>query len=517
MSLKYFIKTFGCQQNVADSERIEQAFASRGMTKARGYKDANYVIINTCMVRASAEERVYGLVQNLAKIKSDKLLKKEHFKIIVTGCMVGIAFRDKTGKFLSKIRDRMPEVDEFMPIEEIGFDSVPVRQSQTHAWVPISNGCNNFCTFCIVPFTRGREISRPYEDIIEECIHLKAKGYTSVMLLGQNVNSYGADLIMGKENIQVIRDIDKTYFENNTTPPPAGETPPYKGGELLKKALLLSKEEYPKGEVVNNLSTLRAKLTYNGRAVEPVYVKHLGRYRIPTLFPYLLEEVCKIKGIKTVKFISSNPWDFSDELIDVIARNKNITRLIHLPVQSGDDNVLKRMNRWYSASDYVALISKIKNQISNIRFSTDIIVGFCGETDEEFQNTVALCKKVGFSWAYVSMYSPRFNTAATKVFKDDVSHTEKERRWFILQHLMEEIVMRKNQKYVGQTVSVLVDKCENGACVGNSSEMKVVSFAGNESLIGKVVDVKIEEAKEWVLRGEIYDLNYKIQETNKFK
>jgi len=435
MSLKYFIKTFGCQQNVADSERIEQAFASRGMTKARGYKDANYVIINTCMVRASAEERVYGLVQNLAKIKSDKLLKKEHFKIIVTGCMVGIAFRDKTGKFLSKIRDRMPEVDEFMPIEEIGFDSVPVRQSQTHAWVPISNGCNNFCTFCIVPFTRGREISRPYEDIIEECIHLKAKGYTSVMLLGQNVNSYGADLIMGKENIQVIRDIDKTYFENNTTPPPAGETPPYKGGELLKKALLLSKEEYPKGEVVNNLSTLRAKLTYNGRAVEPVYVKHLGRYRIPTLFPYLLEDVARL-DFANVDFISSNPWDFSDELIDVIAQYPNITRTIHLPVQSGDNNVLKRMNRWYTREEYLKIISKLKSKIPNVKITTDIIVGFCGETEEEFQNTAKLAKEVGFEKAYISRYSERYMTAATKVMKDDVPAAVKKKRWKELDRLI---------------------------------------------------------------------------------
>ncbi|OGK51902.1 hypothetical protein A2966_00795 [Candidatus Roizmanbacteria bacterium RIFCSPLOWO2_01_FULL_41_22] len=399
MSLKYFIKTFGCQQNVADSERIEQAFASRGMTKARGYKDANYVIINTCMVRASAEERVYGLVQNLAKIKSDKLRKQEHFKIIVTGCMVGIAFRDKTGKFLSKIRDRMPEVDEFMPIEEVGFDSVPVRQSQTHAWVPISNGCNNFCTFCIVPFTRGREISRPYEDIIEECIHLKAKGYTSVMLLGQNVNSYGADLIMGKENIQVIRDIDTTYFEKSK---------------------------------VLDVSTIRAKFTYNGRTVEPVYVKHLGRHRIPTLFPYLLEDVAKM-DFENVDFISSNPWDFSDELIDLIAQYPNITRTIHLPVQSGDNNVLKRMNRWYTREEYLKIISKLKSKIPNIKITTDIIVGFCGETEEEFQNTAKLAREVGFEKAYISRYSERYMTAATKVMKDDVPHHIKKKRWQILE------------------------------------------------------------------------------------
>src|SRR3989344_406518 len=254
MSLKYFIKTFGCQQNVADSERIEQAFASRGMTKAKGYKDADYVIINTCMVRASAEERVYGLVQNLAKIKSDKQRKKEHFKIIVTGCMVGIAFRDKTGKFLSKIRDRMPEVDEFMPIEEVGFDNQPVRQDRENAWVPISNGCNNYCTFCVVPFTRGREISRSYDEIINECLHLKKKGYKSITLLGQNVNSYGADLLAGKNKIQVMRDLSTKYFD--------------------------SKKH-------NNTSISRQLTNHH---LQPIYVKHLGRQRIPTLFPYLLED-----------------------------------------------------------------------------------------------------------------------------------------------------------------------------------------------------------------------------------
>lgn len=361
--MKYFIKTFGCQHNKADSERIDSAFSARGMKKSKGYSDADYIVINTCMVRQSAENRVYGLVNNLGKEKENR-----RFKIVVTGCMVGLASRDKTGKYLKRIRELMPEVDEFMPIEEIGFDNQPIRQDTTHAWIPISNGCNNFCTFCVVPFTRGREISRPYEDIVKEALELKSKGYTDIMLLGQNVNSYGADLVKN-----------------------------------------------PK--------------------LKPVYVKHLGRYRIPTLFPHLLEGVAKI-GFKNVDFISSNPWDFSNELIDVIARNKNITRTIHLPVQSGDDNVLKRMNRWYTANEYLTLISKLKSQISNLKFTTDIIVGFCGETDKEFENTVKLCKLVGFEKAYVSMYSPRFGTAATKVFQDDIPHKVKRERWQILEDLV---------------------------------------------------------------------------------
>ncbi|MCX7996318.1 MAG: radical SAM protein [Patescibacteria group bacterium] len=395
--MKYCIKTFGCQQNVADSERISAAFNARGMTPTESYEDANYVIINTCMIRQKAEDRVYGLVRNLAEIKKRKLKHNELFKIIVTGCMVGVAFRDKTGAYFDKIRTLMPDVDEFMPIEEVGFDNEPVRKDRKHAWVPISNGCNNFCTFCIVPFTRGREISRPYTDIISECQRLRDEGYTSVMLLGQNVNSYGADLIVGESNIQVMRDIDKTYFQN-------------------------TQKEIREYEV-------------NGKVVKPVYVKHLGRQRIPTLFPALLADVARM-GFTLVDFISSNPWDFSEELIQVIAQNQNISRTIHLPVQSGDSNVLKRMNRWYTAEEYIALTDRLKQQVPGIRFTTDIIVGFCGETEAEFENTVALCKRVGFLKAYIAMYSQRPMTAATKVFPDDVPHAEKKRRWQVLEDLI---------------------------------------------------------------------------------
>ncbi|QQS43979.1 radical SAM protein [Candidatus Roizmanbacteria bacterium] len=427
--MKYFVKTFGCQQNVADSERIAQAFAARGFTEARDYEDANYVIINTCMVRESAENRVYGLVNNLGTIKAQKSKNNELFKIIVTGCMVGIAFRDKTGKFLSKIRKAMPNADEFMPIEEVGFDSEPVRQDHHQAWVPISNGCNNFCTFCIVPFTRGREISRPYEDIIEECLHLKARGYKKVTLLGQNVNSYGADLILGKENVQVMRDIEKTYFDPSSVI--LNQTEAKVKGPTHKMDSSVS----PQNDKDFSITSIRAKFTYNGRNVEPVYVKHLGKMRIPTLFPYLLEDIARM-DFETVDFVSSNPWDFSDELIDMIAKYPNITRTIHLPVQSGDDNVLKRMNRWYTADDYLNIIEKLRTKVPEIKFTTDIIVGFCGETDEEFANTVKLAEKVGFEKAYLAMYSERPMTAATKVMTDDVPHAVKKDRWKKLERII---------------------------------------------------------------------------------
>jgi tRNA-2-methylthio-N6-dimethylallyladenosine synthase len=375
---KYFIKTFGCQANTADSERIAAALQSRGMQAAQGINEADYVVINTCMVRQSAENRVYGLINNLEQLKTEN----RKSKIILTGCMVGMAVKDPSGKFLRSLKKKLPAVDEFLPIEEVGFDTAPRRTNSKHAWVPISNGCNNFCSYCVVPFTRGREVSRPYDEIIAECLQLREQGCEGVTLLGQNVNSYGADLISSKCKVQ--------------------------------------------------------SFAIGGRKVKPVYVKHLGRYRIPTLFPYLLEDVAKM-GFDKVDFVSSNPWDFSDELIAVIARNKNITRTIHLPVQSGDDEILKKMNRWYTSAQYLSLISKLKGQIPNVRFTTDIIVGFCGETEEQFQNTIELCKKVGFDKAYIAMYSPRPQTASKKFFKDDVPHNEKKRRFRILDDIINKV------------------------------------------------------------------------------
>ena len=399
--MKYFITTFGCAQNVSDSERIAAALEARGMKQTSSLEKADHIVINTCMIREMAENRVYGLVNNLQKLK----IKNYKLKIIVTGCMVGMAVRDKTGKFLKLIKQRMPSVDEFLPIEEVGFDHAPIRTDSVNAWVPISNGCNNFCTFCVVPFTRGREISRPYEEILHECYDLASRGYKKITLLGMNVNSYGADLVVGTENVQVLRDIDKKYFDH------------------------LNIKQFNRGKA-------KGYKLPNGKLVKLVFVKHLNRLRIPTLFPYLLEDIAKIPHIEKIDFISSNPWDFSDQLINVIARNTKITRQIHLPVQSGSDTVLKRMNRWYNKTKYLELINKMKKKIKNVQFSTDIIVGFCGETEKEFEETVDLAKKVGYYKAYLAMYSDRPMTAAHKAFTDDVPHTEKKKRWELLENLI---------------------------------------------------------------------------------
>lgn len=370
--MKYHIHVFGCAMNVSDAERIAGAYEHKGWKKADRIEDADEVIIVTCMIRQSAEDRILGLLRSISRSKT----KNSKQRIILTGCIVGMATKDKTGKMMANLRKRMPLVSEFLPIEDVGFSTKPIRTDATHALVPISNGCNNYCSYCVVPFARGKEVSRGYDEILAECKELAACGYTKITLVGQNVNSYGSDLVQDKNK-------------------------------------------------------------------KPIYVKHLGKMRIPTLFPYLLTDICAIKKLKHLDFLSSNPWDFSDELIDVIAKNSNIPRLIHLPVQSGDARVLKRMNRWYTPKEYIELILKMRKKIPDVQFSTDIIVGFPGETKLQFEHTVTLCKKVGFRKAYISMYSDRPLTFAHTHLKDDISYEEKKRRWEILDELINKTNLRK--------------------------------------------------------------------------
>jgi len=367
--MKYFIKTFGCQQNIADSERLAGYYENRGFSRTENYDEANLAVINTCVIRQKSEDKAYGLIKNLDKARQSG----KNFKIVVTGCLVGTAIHDKTGKMMRLLKRKLPEVDEFLPSDEVGFENNAIRQSRDHAWVPISNGCNNFCSFCIVPFSRGREKSRPFDKIIDEINKLTDRGYTKVTLLGQNVNSYGADL------------------------------------------------------VVNN-KKFASRYNLN---IKPVTVKHLGRYRLATLFPPLLKEICKNKKIKNLSFVSSNPWDFSEELIETIAGNEQIDRIIHLPVQSGSNRILKVMNRWYTKRDYLELIKKIKSKIHDCEFTTDIIVGFPGETEKDFLETLDLVKKVHFTKAFIACFSARPNTLAAKLV-DNVTPLEKKKRFHIL-------------------------------------------------------------------------------------
>lgn len=386
MPEKYFIKTFGCQQNVADSERLASLYEARGFEHALTPEDADVLVLNTCVIRDRAEEKVYGMIKSL-RSRQEKFTNRQTPRIVVTGCLIGAAARVPGGKMMKRLTARLPDV-EFLPLEDVGFEYVPKRAKGKMASIVISNGCNNYCAFCIVPFSRGKEISRPFEDIVEETKQAVKAGYEEVMLLGQNVNSYGADFLMKKMN------------------------------------------------------TEEAYVLPNGEKVKPVMVKHLNRQRIPTLFPYLLEQIAQIPGLKKISFLSSNPWDFSPELIRVMAQNKNIDRVLHLPVQSGSDVVLKRMNRWYTRDEYLALIDAIRTAIPEIVFTTDIIVGFPGETRKQFEESIDLVKQVDFAKTFIAWYSPRPGTVATKEMPDDIPIEEKQRRY----HELDAIAFKGKKK-----------------------------------------------------------------------
>ncbi|MEI7616826.1 MAG: MiaB/RimO family radical SAM methylthiotransferase, partial [Actinomycetota bacterium] len=344
---------------------------------ADNIESADIVIINSCAVRDSAENRVYGLVKNLKILKK----KKSNLEVIVTGCVPGASSREKSGRQKKKLTKGLRDFARPVDASQFDFEIKPKRGNPKIISIPISNGCNNFCSYCVVPLARGPEVSRSMKEIIDEAKIAIKNGGEEIMLIGQNVNSYGADLIKD-----------------------------------AKKYKLPS-----------------------GREIKPVIVKHLGKYRLPTLFPYLLEEICKIKGVKKVSFMSSNPWDFSDELINVIAKYPQINREIHIPLQSGDDEVLKRMNRWYTRDGYLKLIKKIRNKILGVSFTTDIIVGFPGETKAQFEKTVDLAKKINFNIAHIACYSPRLGTMSEKNFKNDVPILEKKRRL----HILDEIINKK--------------------------------------------------------------------------
>ena len=350
----YFIKTFGCQANLADSEKIENYLLSAGLTPVKDYKKAGWVIINSCSVRQSAENRVYGLVNNLKKLKIENLKPASPvggLKIIITGCMLyhPIGYLEK----------RLPGVDYFVRISDwpefikAQFNTsrcrsekvVSVAEYKGYALVPIMEGCNNFCAYCVVPYARGREQSRPMKGIINKVKDLIKKGHYKVLLLGQNVNSY------------------------------------------------------------DSMS-----------------------------FATLLTELNKIKKLKKIAFLSSNPWDLTDDIIEAMALPK-ITRHLHLPVQSGDKEILRKMNRKYTPLQYIELVDKIRKRIPDIKISTDIIVGFPGETKKQFQHTVDLCRKIGFCQAFINKYSPRPGTIAYKM-EDNIPIAEKKRRWRALDDLI---------------------------------------------------------------------------------
>lgn len=375
---KYFIHTFGCQSNKSDSERIAGDYQARGYAPAKIWQECDELVINTCAIRKSAEDRARDFLHKVAQHATKTGQPKP--KIIFTGCML------HHGK--NKILDILPMIDEILPVNEVGFNSAAIRKDKKHAWVPISAGCNSFCTYCIVPYSRGREQSRPMADILAEVKKLTESGYEEITLLGQNVNSWGLEKV----------------------------------GISLRK-LMMDQPGFDLSHIPDN---------------QTQYLKPEGT----PPFVELLRAVSAFPEIKLIRFISSNPWDFHDELVAEIGTNKKIDRYVHLPIQSGSNAVLKRMNRGYTRERYAEVAAKLRAADPNIVIGTDIIVGFPGETEAEFQETYEFTQKMDWKVAFVAIYSPRPGTASAKLFQDEIPHAIKKKRW----EMLDQIINKANLK-----------------------------------------------------------------------
>ena len=435
--LTYSILTFGCQLNENDSEKIAGMLEEMGYVKIDDYKKADLVVFNTCCVRENAEEKLFGKIGEIKKIKEkrdvclaiggcmmqeEKMLKKMKESYPFVNIIFGTHTLQNLPENIYKAISKNQKVKDVIDIDGEIYEDLPIkRNSNFKASVTIMYGCNNFCTYCIVPYVRGRERSRNPEKILEEIKNLANDGYKEITLLGQNVNSY-------------------------------------KGNEKIRN------------------------------------------------FADLLNEVCKIDGIEKVDFISPHPKDFTDDVIDVIANNKKISRIIHLPLQSGNTKVLKEMNRKYTKEQFLELAEKMKSKIDGLVLSTDIIVGFPGETDEEFEDTLDVVRKVNFEQIFMFIYSKRDGTVAAKR-EDQVPENIKHKRFDKLKELYESKVDENNEKYIGTVQELLIEslsRYNDNTYEGRTKTNKVVIIEKSKDYkIGDVVTVKITENHKWYLKGEI--------------
>ena len=437
MSRTFHITTFGCQMNEHDSEIIDGLLTERGFSSVKERKDASIVIINTCSVRDNADKRFFGTLGQLKKRKESD----PSFIVCVCGCMmqqqrvvdtikakypwVDVIFGTNSihhiPELIEKVAIEKEKVVDIIENTEEIVEGLPAKRLFDHkALVNIMFGCNNFCTYCIVPYTRGREKSRAPEAIVAEVKGLVADGVKEIMLLGQNVNSYDGNGTSFAELLKMLNDVD---------------------------------------------------------------------------------------GLERIRFMTSNPKDLSDELIEAFAVCDKLCRNLHLPIQSGSNRVLKRMNRKYTREDYLKLIEKLRKTVPDITLSTDIIVGFPGETNEDFEETLSIVKEVKYDSAFTFIYSIRKGTPAEK-FEDQIEESEKHRRFDLLVSAVNEISEKKNKAYQDRVEKVLVDgvsKNDKSTLTGRTDGFKLVNFAGKKELIGSIVDVKITDAKTFSLFGEVIE------------
>ena len=432
---KALIEVYGCQMNVAEAERMAGELNQIGFSPTTSRQDADVIILHTCCVRESAEEKIYGKLGELKSVKRDN----PAVILGITGCMaqkesealikraphldfvLGTGQIDELSHVVTEISDeRRRIIRTELDARSAATHGEPIRQSKTSAWVPIMYGCDNFCSYCIVPYVRGRERSRSPQEILAEVRAAIAVGYQEITLLGQNVNSYGKNLT----------DID---------------------------------------------------------------------------FADLLREVDKVDGVKRVRFMTSHPKDTDEKLLTVMAEGRHICPHIHLPVQHGSDKILRAMNRGYTAAKYLALTETIRRYLPDVALTTDIIVGFPGETEEDFRATLDLVKAVQFDAAFTFLYSPRSGTPAAKM-PEQIDADVKKRRLTELMAVQNIIGLAKNATYEGRKVKVLVEGAsKNDAAVwtGRTATDKIVLWPHQEEKVGDIVTVRIDKGQTWVLKGEM--------------
>jgi tRNA-N(6)-(isopentenyl)adenosine-37 thiotransferase enzyme MiaB len=438
---KYFTITYGCQMNESDSEKINGQLEELGYLPAEQMEEADIVILNTCSIRQNAEEKVYGKIGEVKQLKD----KNPHVLLGIAGCMAQENRR--------KLVQRMPIIDfvigpyNIHNLHEIVTDKEAVgshvvltqmkpqrvrdysllkasRKSKIFAWIPIMQGCNKFCTYCIVPYVRGRETSRTIEDIKAEVISLAQDGYKEITLLGQNVNSYGLD------------------FKNNTD------------------------------------------------------------------FSDLIRALDTVEGIKRIRYMTSHPRDMTKEMVDVMAASSKVVRHMHLPVQHGSNEMLKRMNRGYTVEHFYEMVDYIRERMPDVGFTTDLITGFPGETEEMHQATIALLKKVRFDSAYTFIYSPRRGTPAASM-TNQISDEIKHRRLNEIMEVQNQISLEINKELEGQDIEILVEgptKQDENHWFGRTSTNKMIVFPKVEGIkIGDIVLAHVNIAQTWILKGIVKD------------
>lgn len=432
---KYFLKTYGCQMNEHDSENMKAILEEMGFKETENMEEADLVLLNTCSIRENAHNKVFGMLGRAKHLKSTK----KDLIVGIAGCMAQeeVVAQEILKKY--KWMDFVLGTHNIEQLSELVYDSLKehelkieaqscegkvleglptTRNSKVKAFVNIMYGCDKFCTYCIVPYTRGKQRSRKPEDIIKEVEQLVKDGYQEVTLLGQNVNAYGKDLNIDYTMTDLLTDVAKT-------------------------------------------------------------------------------------NINRIRFVTSHPWDFTDDMIETIAKYKNIMPSIHLPVQSGNNEILKLMGRRYTKEEYLTLFNKIKEKIPNVSITTDIIVGFPNETEEQFNDTLDLVNKCKFDLAFTFIFSKRVGTPAEKM-QDNISLEEKEERLYKLNELINKYALENNEKLLNKTVKVLVEgpSDKNNMLMGYTDTNKLVNIKGPKEIIGKIVDVKIIQIKTWSLDGE---------------